>query len=231
MRGAIIYLAVAAVLGFVGTVLLAASRLDSALAVAQQGLWVRDYETADAAFETAEQFLGFASLVPGIGDDPLEELQARRASASYWQRQYSDLVEGDLRPSVSDAYGDNTDRQLVVAHAVYRLGQQQAEGQETALAALDAGIQAYQTVLRQDPSSEDAAYNYEFLVRLRAEIQAGDSDLPQLADDPASFGSEGGPQQEMEGDAEFKVYIPLDAEELDKVGGAAGKSGPREKKG
>ena len=230
MRTVIAYLFAALVLGGIGAALLSASRLDSALAGAQQDLWVEDYEAADEAFATAERFLGLAAYVPGIGQEPLRELQGRRAAASYWQRQYADLVTADNQPAL-DGSDASPARQLVVAHATYRLGQQEAVDQESELAALDAGIDAYSEVLRQDPSSEDAAYNYEYLVRLRRQIQAGDGELPELDDDPASFGSEGGPQQEMEGDAEFKVYIPLDAEELDKVGGAAGKSAPREKKG
>ena len=45
-----------------------------------------------------------------------------------------------------------------------------AKDRQTTLQVLDNGIQAYDTVLKNASRQEDAAYNYEYLVRLRDEL-------------------------------------------------------------
>ena len=83
---------------------------------------------------------------------------------------------------------------------------------------LDSSIAAYQAVLRNVRRPEDAldgeraAYNYEYVVRLRNEIVNGRRrQLPPPPDEPP-FGSEG-KSENPEFENQFKQYVPLDKDE------------------
>ena len=86
------------------------------------------------------------------------------------------------------------------------------------LKTLEGAINAYHAVLRnarrpEDASSaEEAAYNYEFVVRLRNEIVNGRRRvLPPKIDD-LEFGAEGKPEDPTF-ENQFKQYVPLDKDE------------------
>ena len=123
---------------------------------------------------------------------------------------------------VASIPSDNVELQLVVANAVYRIGQAQANDRQTALQALDAGIAAYLTVLKNTARQEHAAFNYEYLVRLRGDIAKGRRP-PSGADVHGPEGRAGAPPGPEGNMNDFKIQIPLEPEEL---GAIAGKAAP-----
>jgi hypothetical protein len=222
------YLLGAAVLALLGVVCLAGERVDREMARAQQNLATLNYDEPEATFETAERYFEYGSRLPWIGNGPLNDVRARKAALYYWQRQYGAIVPQQTDP-VGAIAPDNVELQLVVANAVYRTGQAQAKDRRTTLQALDAGINAYFAVLKNAKRHEDAAYNYEYLVRLRADIDKGRR-KPELAraDPNGPLGRPGMvPQESSTGN--FKIYIPLDSQEL--KAGQAGKALPKGRKG
>ncbi len=165
-----------------------------------------------------------------MGNEVAADIRARRATVSYWQHNYGDIVLAEEEP-LAEVAADDLALQLIVANAVYRSGQAQWTDRDTTLAALDAGINAYLTVLQNDPDSEDAAFNFEYLLRLRRQIESGEREPGELfVEQEGSQGKQGGPPQEFE-TGEFEIYIPLESDELDKAVGAAGKAGERKRKG
>ena len=222
------YLCTAAGLALVGVVCLWAGLLDRDMASAQERVMALEYDQADQTFATAERYFQYGSWVPGIGDGPVNDVRTRRASLQYWQGQYGDIISQDPDPA-GGVRANNIPLQLVVANAVYRAGRMEAKDRQTTLQAVDAGIQAYLTVLKNTARQEDAAYNYEYLVRLRNEILAGRvrGRAPEGPGDPN--GSSGNPLEP--GDTQqFEIRIPLELEERDKATGA-GKVGPVKRKG
>ena len=120
--------------------------------------------------------------------------------------------------------------QFIVANAIYREGLAQAKNKETTIEALNAAKNAYLTLLRNAASHDDASYNYEYIVKLLADIDKGrrKTVLPAL---PIPGGIRGGPPSQLESD-DSKVYVPLETGEIDKERGAnAGKQTPLKKKG
>jgi hypothetical protein len=98
------------------------------------------------------------------------------------------------------------------------------------IGAADAGIAAYLAVLKNAPRNRDAAYNYEYLVRLKEELAKGRRKMVS----PPESDPHGAPgKREERGDTkEFKTYVPHDSKELEKGKGAeAGKAEPIKKKG
>ena len=222
------YLLGAIVLALVGGVCLAAGMLDRDMARAQQNLAALKYEGSQATFDTAERYFEYGSRLPWIGNGPLNDVRARKAALHYWQQQYGAIVPQQADP-LADVPLDNLELQLVVANAVYRTGQAQAKDRQTTAQALDAGIAAYLTVLKNAARQEDAAYNYEYLVRLRDDIAKGRRKAPPPLDLSGPNGRPGNPPVKTKDD--FKIYIPLGPDDLDTTGAAAGKAAPIKRKG
>ena len=125
---------------------------------------------------------------------------------------------------------DNVELQFVVANAVYRAGVARAKDRPTALQALDAGINAYLAVLKNAKRHDDAAYNLEYLVRLRDDIEKGRRKPTALNTALSPLGSMGFPAPELKDSPDFKLLVPLDSEERNKIGNA-GKAVPKPRKG
>lgn len=229
MRAIAGYVLAAVVLALVGAVCLGAGLLDRDLTRAQQSLIALKYDEPDQTFATAERYFEYGSRLPWIGAGPLNDVRARRAALRYWQRQYGAIIPQQDDP-VSSVPADNIELQLVVANAAYRAGQAVAKDRQTILQALEVGIQAYDTVLKNAARQEDAAYNYEYLVRLRDEILKGRR--KQLTDPEVNqpHGRAGGPPPESPDASQFKIYIPLESEEREKAGDA-GRAAPIRRRG
>jgi hypothetical protein len=234
MKGIAGYVVVAILLVAVGGVCLGASRLDGLLLNAQQTLLTSDYDAADASLQTAERYYGYASRLPWLGDGPANEVRARRAAVNYWQRKYGALAPADRTDPVADVAADNLPLQMIVADSVYRGGQLRAKDRATMLQMLDSAIEAYLAMLRNVRRPEDAlygeraAYNYEYVVRLRNEVANGRRrQLPPPVDKP-TFGSEGEPENPAF-EKQFKQYVPLEKDERQNE--SPGKFAPPVRKG
>lgn len=219
----------AVLLALVGAVCVSASRLERDLARADEDVVAGRYDQPQTTFDSAERYLEYGSHVPWIGTEPLDGLRARRAAVQYWQHQYDGVV-----PQQSDPVGavspENVDLQLVVANAVYRTGQAQATDRQSMLRALDAGIAAYAAVLKNADRQEDAAYNYEYLVRLRDEVDKGKRKPGGEAVMKGPEGATGAPPTIDSSMSDFKIYIPLESQER-QDNGTAGKAGALKRKG
>ncbi|HEY6362529.1 MAG TPA: hypothetical protein VIX63_15555 [Vicinamibacterales bacterium] len=218
MKGMAGYLVGSVVLAVLGAVCLGASRLDRQIAHAQQTLLTSDYGAADASLQVVERYYQYASRVPWVGEGPLNDVRARRAAINYWQRRYGALVPADRTDPVADVAPANVQLQLIVADAVYRDGQPRSTNRTATLQMLDSAISAYRAVLNNarrpedTPYAEDAAYNYEYVVRLRDEIVKGRRRALPPPDDDGNLGFEGEPE-DATFEREFKQYVPLEKEE------------------
>jgi hypothetical protein len=230
MKGITGYLLTAIALAVAGSALLVAAALDRDLATAQEHVVAQKYGDVEPAYETAEKYYDYASHLPGVGDGPANEIRTKHATLHYWQKDYAAVI-----PQQSDPVGavpqDNSDLQLVVANAVYRANQSKMKDKETTIAALDQSILTYVTVLKNAPKNEDAAYNFELLVRLRDEIDKG-----KRKPGPAEMvlkgpdGAAGAPPTIDSSMSDFKIYIPLESQERQDQG-VAGKAAAGKRKG
>ena len=202
----------AIVLMLLGAACLAVSRIDRQIADAQQSVATFRYAGVAEGLASVERSLEYGSRFPGVGNGPLNRVRARRAAVQYWQRQYAAVVPQQADP-VGAIAADNVELQLVVANAVYRTGRAKATDRATYLQAVKTGIDAYLAVLRNATRHDIAAYNYEYLVRLRDDIEKrrGTPDLSQ--DEDAPYGEEGSPP--MSGPLrQFKILVPLESDEM-----------------
>jgi hypothetical protein len=229
MKGVTGYLVAAIVIALLGAVLLTASRLERDMAAAEQRVATLRYDEVEATFDRAERYFQYASHLPGVGNGPVNNVRARKAALRYWQQQYDAIVPRQPDP-VGAVASDNIELQRVVANAVFRTGMAQAKDRQSALAAIDAAISACLVVLRNAGDDKDAAFNYEYLVRLRDEFDKGRRKAGQDNAMKGPLGEPGSPPTIESNLSDFKIYIPLDSEERQE-NGAAGKAGPGQRKG
>jgi hypothetical protein len=230
MKGIARYLVGAIVMLFVSAVCFVAGLLDRDIAHAQEHIVEGDYGEPQQTFQDAERYYGYASRLPWVGNGPVNELRARQAALQYWQKRYTAIVP-EVGDPIANTPADNIDLQFLVSNAMYREGLAQATDKARTLAALDAAINAYAAVLKNAVRHDDAAYNYEYVVKLRADVakERRKIQLPPQVAEPA--GQLGHPLQAGSGGA-FKVYVPFDKRELEKdTTGKAGKGPPLRKKG
>jgi hypothetical protein len=228
MKGIVGFLLGAIVLAIVGTVSWTMASLDRDLLRAEQDINTQNYAAAQTAYDRAERYYQYASHIPGVGNGPVNEIRARKAALRYWQRDYTSIVPKQSDP-VTAIPSDNVELQFVVANAVYRAGAARARDKAAALQALDAGINADVVVLKNAKRHEDAAYNLEYLVRLRDDVEKGKRKLGNPVGISA-HGSMGFPAPELKDSPDFKLLVPLDTEERNKMGNA-GKAVPKPRKG
>ena len=230
MKGITGYLLSAIALALVGGLLLSAGNLDRDLATAQERVAAQKYDDVEPTYETAEKYYDYGSHLPWVGDGAANDIRAKHATLHYLQKDYAAVIPQQTDP-VGSVAQDNIELQLVIANAVYRTTQSKMKDKETTLAGLDQGIAAYVAVLKNAPRSEDAAFNFELLVRLRDEIdkgkrKPGPQDLVLKGPD----GAAGAPPTIDSSMSEFKIYIPLESQERQDQG-VAGKAGAGKRKG
>lgn len=217
-------------LALLGAVALAAGMLDRRVARAQQEFSAQNYGLADRSLDAVERYLEYGGWIPWIANGSLSDVRTRRAAIRYWSRQYDRIVSDQPDPASAVSSG-NIDLQLIAANAVYRRGQAHAADRRTTLDALQDATSAYLTVLKNATRNEVAAYNYEYVVRTRDDIDKGRR-APELTDtaEDGPAGRKGGPPPEAPNKQDFKMLIPLEPGEMDK-GIDPGKGGVIERKG
>jgi hypothetical protein len=223
------YLVAAVVFVAVGVVALTASRLERDLANAQERATTQQYGLAQQSLDAAQGHLRYARLVPRIGEETLREVRARQAALQYWQGDYAKVLPAQAEP-VAAVDENNVELQLVVANAAFRSGLKGVTERTAAVQALNEAANGYLTVLKNNIWHEEAAYNYEYVIRLRDEVAKGRR-LPaeQLPQD-MELGSRGAPSDATTTKG-FQIYIPLQGDEKSPEAGDAAKAGEKARKG
>ena len=208
-RSAAVLAGVALALAAAAALLWSVSRVDRRLAHAQQRSATLDLDGSAAALaEVAAALEGPGSWWPfgGRGD----AVAVRRAAVRYWQEDYAGLLAdyADVAAGGAGAAGAGPALQFLVANAAYRAGLAAGDDRDRLVRALDGAIDAYLGVLQESDGQRDAAYNYEYLVRLRADVASG-------ADPPAAGQGQHGREGEAPEDAELeevRIYVPVQRE-------------------
>jgi hypothetical protein len=135
------------------------------VAVVHEHLATLDYEVEAGIDDDATITAGPRSWpTTSLGDD----MERQRATVSYWQAQYRQLMR--VLPSASGNAAAATNDpaiMLVAANAAFRVSQADTSDRPATIERLDRVIQAYADVLRVAPENDDAAYNYEYVSRFR----------------------------------------------------------------
>jgi len=188
------------------------SRLTARIADARQQMATLEFAIDDTLTPAAS----VSDYLPG-GDGSLAgDIRRIRATVAYWIGGYDEVMEAknqELDPDVL----------LTVANAAFRSSERDRRApQQQQVQRLDGVLQAYASVLKASPRHADAAYNYEYVSRVRdavasrvagkgtpapvAVVRRQSGDLP---DGNTIHGRPGGPPPEAKAE-EFQVIAPME---------------------
>ena len=225
MRTAVGYLIVVILLLTCGEVVRRAATFEDALAATQEHLATEDPADTPAPEDDARGVQLLASL-PVIGRPIRTDLLRQRALAAYWRGDYSgaDLLarrssESEVGSGPRDGTNPEPEEQpaddvtrFIAANALFRDLARQPGNREAVVRGLDAVLKAYASVLGINPNAVDAAYNYEFVSRLRSTIAAGRSNSIKLPSNSNVHGEKGAPPTQTK-PGEFNIIVPLNPQE------------------
>jgi len=230
MRATIGFAIVAGVLALFGFAFLGVARLEGHMADAGQRLSTLQYDAAQESLTGAEQDANRSRFVPFLGTDARQEIRARQAAVQYWQRQYDVVLPAGAEP-VAAVDEENVELQLVVANSEFRVKQTEFKDKTSTVKALEEAAAGYLTVLKNNTWHPDAAYNYEYIIRLRDQAAKGSQPPPPQKNEEESDNGESGAPTPATSQEGFQIYIPLEQGEKNPTGGEAGKASAKERKG
>jgi hypothetical protein len=173
----------ALVLVAIGGAFWMAGRLEGRVADAHEELALLRYTVLDAEDGDIDQAMTYVRRVPWVADSLVDDVDEHRAASEYWQAHYDALAPQ------RDASGAVIERQPAVlamaANAAYRTGQRESSDRQAVLRRLDTAVKSYAELLKKDPGNVDAAYNYEYLVRLRETTSKAKPVPASKREDPA----------------------------------------------
>lgn len=204
MKAALRYVLVALLLGGMAGLLLAASRIDRRVATAQQRMATFDLRAPEGTYRELADYLDAAGIAPWLFGETRAGLAARRAALRYWRGDHAGLLAEHADRASAESAG-NPSLQYIVANAAVRAALDPEADREQVLRALDGAIDVYLGVLQESPGHLDAAYNYEYLLRLRADLASG-AELPEGGQSQHGREGEAPEDAEME---EIRIYVPV----------------------
>lgn len=199
-----------------GTVLWFASQSEARLAAAEYSLATLRYERAAEELDAARGSGVLEPLVARLGNTATDSAVAR-----YWSGDYEALSESEQESL-----------RLLATNAEYRMLRSTGGTYQSFVARLDAIAKQYADILRTQPGNEDAAYNYEFVLRLRRAAVQAKQTIPGL--DPAAggitvHGVPGAPPKDSDA-KKFKMIVPMMPDERQEAE-EAGRAGRKIRKG
>jgi hypothetical protein len=217
MKSVAALLVTAIVLGLVGSVLWFAGNTERQVAAAEYTLVTLRYERAAEELTAA----GDRGLLDPILRRLTPGADAERALARYWSGDYESLgAEREVT------------MQVLAANAEYRALRAAGGPWQSVVSRLDTIAKRYADILRTNPENEEAAYNYEFIVKLRAAVMKVRQPVP--AGDPATaaltvHGDPGAPPQDSDA-KKFRMIVPMLPDERQEAE-EAGRAGRKIRKG
>jgi hypothetical protein len=156
------------------------------------------------------------ALARALGD--VAQAGRRHALVEYWLGRYDDLVEHESGSTDPDVI-------FVAANAAYRVARDEGAIGPEGARRLDSVLQAYANVLKASPHHADAAFNYEYVARLRSYLErmkpapgvkndvvprGGPPPTTDLPRGPTIHGAPGGPPADVTVE-EFEILIPRES--------------------
>ena len=189
---------------------------------------------SSATTESSGRVSQSLARLPWVGGDLEAVARQDRAAGAYWQGDYAALAPSPQ--SAGPASAQDPEVLFVAANAAYRAMDVDGADRQTVVQALDRLVKRYAEILQQS-AHQDAAFNYEYLARLRDVTAKSRGPVGSVKPDltgstgthPTIHGHVGGPPKGVEMQ-QFKVMVPKRSDER-KEGMEPGKGAAKERKG
>ncbi len=193
------------------------ARLTRQVAAAHQRLATLHYDAEDGIEKPSTMWGRVTALVGSAG----ESVDHYRATVQYWLARYDRLTE---MSNVTGAEAVNDPSLLfIAANASFRAIPPPGADRKPTIDKLDSVIQSYADILRRDGRRSDAAFNYEFVYRIRDNLSKLPPNRPlpkpakpaapenvsvDLPAGPTVHGRPGGPPEGTDM-SDFKTISPM----------------------
>jgi hypothetical protein len=230
MKTALGHLFVALVLALVGYGLWTVGQAQRRLIDTHMALLTLQFPSVTAESASLDDDLSMAGRAPWLGAALKADAREDQRVAGYWMAQYQDL--DPRRDAAGTVVENDPEVLLLAANAAFRTAQADKAAREEMVHRYEAVMTSYADVLRLDPSLEDAAYNYEFIVRLRNEAAKPGRRPPERPAPPVPtlHGRPGAPPEGVDM-GEFKIVVPKRMEEREDEAEQPGGQATRTRKG
>jgi len=240
MRSVVVPAFFAVVLALAGAAFWLAGQADRRVAEVHQQLATLQYEAASRTGSDVEQAMDLERRVPVLGPQAVADVHDAQTTARYWESDYAGVQpQHDAAAAPSDSDPASL---LLAANGAFRASQGSTDRTDT-LRRLDGAVKSYAEALKANSQQVDAAYNFEYAVRVRDAIgrskagaAAKNAALKKAANEPSDLpagptlhGRPGAPPSKTEM-SQFKIVIPKRGEER-KDNPEAGKGGTKIRKG
>jgi hypothetical protein len=212
----IIRMVVAVVLAIAAWLSWSESRLAAHVAAARQSIATFDYTAVDA-LEPSRGLSDYFPVARPLADD----IHIAKATQAYWMGRYEAVAV--------DSGEADAEMLLAAANAAYRASMRALGTGPSAAQKLDGVLQAYALAMKAVTEDEggatarEAAYNYEFVARLRDQVARGPrgkaaatarpAGAPVMGGDlpagPTIHGGPGGPPPDAKTE-EFQIIMPME---------------------
>ena len=152
------------------------STLAARVADARQDIATLDHDHLDVMTPRTS----LSDYLPGERRTLSDDIRVAKATVAYWLGRYT-MVAADTTDSQADAA-----ILLATANAAYRQAQRDPAVGPAAVQRLDGVLQAYASAMKASTRNTEAAYNYEYVARIRDDV-AG-SPQGRIAKSPAANG-------------------------------------------
>lgn len=189
---------IAIVLVAAGAILWRSSEYERRVAAAERDLVTLKY--GDAAVAAEQPGGRLAGLMPYSRANA--DAKTLASTAGYWGGDYDKAIE-------------NPDAKLLAANATYRKIRQAGGSWQAVVGRMDSLVKQYAEILRDNPSNTEAAFNYEYVVRLRALIAQRKLPVPPIDARNSTItihGFAGAPPEEADM-KKFKMIVPMRPDE------------------
>jgi hypothetical protein len=181
-----------------GAILWRSSEHERRLAAAERDLVTLKYDdAATAAAQPGGRLVGLMPLSSATAD-------AKRlaSTAGYWRGDYDAAIE-------------NPDAKLLAANATYRKIREAGGSWQAVVGRMDSLVKQYAEIIRENPNNPEAAFNYEYVVRLRSVIAQRKQPVPPLNARNSGITIHGFPGAPPEASdmKKFKMIVPMRPDE------------------
>jgi len=160
MKTTVVRLLIAVVLVAAAWLSWSESQLAARVADARQDLATFNHDAVDAL--TPQRTL--SDYLPGDRRHLSDDIRVAKSSVAYWLGRYN-AVAADTNSGNADA-----EILLAAANAAFRDAQRDPGTGPAAVQRLDGVLQAYASAMKASPRNREAAYNYEFVARIRDQV-------------------------------------------------------------
>jgi hypothetical protein len=209
-------LLIAAVLATAAWLSRSESQLAARVADTKQAMATLNFDAVD----TVEPRSAVSDYLPGDRRPLADDIRIARAASAYWQGRYGS-VAADTTGRGGDS-GADAEVLLAAANAAYRDSQREPAAGPAAVQRLDGVLQAYASALKAGTALAEAAYNYEYVARIRDEVarapqakpaKPATASAPAIVGDlpigPTIHGRPGGPPPDAKME-ELQMIAPME---------------------